>query len=84
MVIEKLACVPSAVAVTVTGPLTGPIVTLALAIPLESVRTCAGAATFADPWTIAKLTSSPASSFPELSVTRTVAGDGAVLLGRTV
>src|SRR5258707_15139928 len=37
MVIEKLAGVPSAVAVTATGPLAGPIVTAALASPIKSV-----------------------------------------------
>src|SRR5258708_3530291 len=82
--IEKLAGAPSAVALTVTGPLAGPMVTDALAIPMLSVRTCAGAARFAEPCTTAKLTSAPARAFPELSVTRTVSGAGAGCLVATV
>src|ERR1700731_1553763 len=84
LTIENLAGTPSAVPVTVTGPVAGPIVTAALARPAESVRTCAGATRFAEPLAIAKLTNAPARGLPELSVTRTESGDGADRPGATV
>jgi len=59
---EKPAATPSALAVTVTGPLA--TATVAFASPPASVRTCAGEDRFAEPWTTAKLTILPASGLP--------------------
>jgi hypothetical protein len=72
----KFAFTPRAVALTVTGPVAGPMVTRALAVPAAPVSICAGADTLAEPATTVKLTSAPANAFPEVSVTCTTRGAG--------